>query len=221
MVISYAITVSDELKNFRDLLSRITSCMNSEDEIVILVDERKGCLEKIQDTCRNFRVALYSDTFEDDFADWKNNVSIHCVGDWIFQIDADELPTETLIRNLHNILESTDAEIIAVPRQNVVEGITDKDIIKWGWKETPNGINWPDYQWRIYKNCEYIIWKGRVHERPVSLKEFCKYSAIPETQFEYRLDHFKTIRKQRSQNAFYDTLLKSQYEEENIGSCRS
>ena len=34
-----------------------------------------------------------------------------------------------------------------------------------GWNVNDKGwVNWPDYQWRIWKNKPKIKWKNKVHE---------------------------------------------------------
>ena len=71
---------------------------------------------------------------------------------------------------------------------------------KWGWTNTVKGINWPDYQFRFYRNTSDIYWQGTVHERPTG---FRKWTVAPEEQ---ALRHFKSIEKQRSQKKFYDKL---------------
>ena len=49
-----------------------------------------------------------------------------CSGDWIFQIDADEMPHETLIELLPEIiLSNPENEVIRVPRVNTVHGLTE------------------------------------------------------------------------------------------------
>ncbi len=52
-----------------------------------------------------------------------------------------------------------------MPRINTVEGLTQEHIHKWGWRVNNKGwVNFPDYQWRIYKNNGKIKWKNKVHE---------------------------------------------------------
>ena len=80
-------------------------------------------------------------------------------GIFIFQIDADEVPNEYLITNMHDLLESNKDIDLFLPRVNTVEGLTDEHIQKWGWKVNEKGwVNWPDYQWRIWKNKPEIKW---------------------------------------------------------------
>lgn len=203
-MISYAITVSSEIQEFKTLLNTIISWKRKEDEVVVLIDSTKERVEELQEICSQYEVQFYLEQFNHNFAEWKNKLNKLCNGDWIFQIDADEIPSEALVKNLPQILENTEADLIAVPRQNIVYGILPEDIENWNWIVTDKGINWPDYQWRLYKNCEYIKWAGKVHERPSGFKHFSSFS---EDQTEYRLDHFKTIERQRSQNEYYKLLL--------------
>ena len=113
--------------------------------------------------------------FEGHFADWKNLLSDYCTGDYIFQIDADEIPNITLLDNLPLILEQNpDNEVYLVPRVNTVEGLTQEHIQKWRWNVNEKGwVNWPDYQWRIWKNKPEIQWKNKVHEVLEGFKTSC------------------------------------------------
>jgi hypothetical protein len=147
---------------------------------------------------------VFCEKFEGHFADWKNLLTSHCTGKYIFQIDADELPTEDLIVNLPYILEvNQNVDVLRVPRVNTVEGLTVQHIQKWGWNVNENGwVNWPDYQWRIYKNTPEIKWKNKVHEVLVGYKTL---SHLP-SQEVYSIYHPKTIDRQERQNNYYNTL---------------
>ena len=150
----------------------------------------------------NFQV--WRGFFEGHFADWKNKLTEYCTGDYIFQIDADELPTKTLIDNIPNIIENNPFnEVYLVPRVNIVKGITKEHIQKWNWHvDEYNRINWPDYQWRIWKNKPEIKWVNKVHER---LEGFKTYAGLPAEEF-LSLYHSKTIDRQEKQNNYYETL---------------
>ena len=138
------------------------------------------------------------------FADWKNQLTELCTGDYIFQIDADEIPHDILIESLPAILEENpDNEVYLVPRVNTVSGLTQEHISKWRWNvDAEDRVNWPDYQWRIWKNKPEIKWKNKVHE---VLEGYKNYSLIPAMP-EYALYHPKTIQRQIKQNDYYDTL---------------
>jgi hypothetical protein len=149
-------------------------------------------------------VAVVKDNFKGHFADWKNKLTMCCKGDYIFQIDADEMPNEVLIEHLPTILAGNlDTDVYLVPRINTVEGLTQEHIRKWGWDVDEQGwVNFPDYQWRLYRNTSEIKWINKVHER---LDGFKTYAHLPAYE-EYTLYHPKTIDRQEKQNNYYDTL---------------
>ena len=62
-----------------------------------------------------------------------------CNGDYIFQIDADEIPNKEPIENLPQILEMNSVDVILVPRVNLVDGLTDEYIKKWNWNVDDKG----------------------------------------------------------------------------------
>jgi hypothetical protein len=80
--------------------------------------------------------------------------------------------------------------------------MTQDHVHQWGWNVNEHGwVNFPDYQWRIYKN-NGIKWINKVHER---LDGFKQYTILPQTE-EYVLFHPKTIERQVKQNNYYNTL---------------
>ena len=207
MTISYAITVCNEIVEIQKLIPFLLKHKRAEDEIVVLYDS-KGGIEPVEEYLRaksvNAEFMWHSGEFGGHFADWKNRLTELCSGDYIFQIDADELPHEYLIEVLPSILGSNlHNEVFLIPRINTVEGLTQEHINKWGWQVNEEGwINYPDYQWRIWKNKPEIKWKNKVHE---VLDGFKSYAPLPKNPA-FSLIHPKHIDKQEKQNAFYDTL---------------
>jgi hypothetical protein len=209
MKISYAVTVCNEFKEIQRLLTFLLTNKRIHDEIVVLVDMTKneptsellGYLHKLSS---NDAITLSEQNFNNHFADWKNKLSSLCKGDYIFQIDADELPNENLIAVLPDVLEeNNEVDVFLVPRVNTVEGLTPEHIAKWGWRVNDEGwVNWPDYQWRIWKNKSEIQWVNKVHER---LDGFKMYTAMPDVEY-FALYHPKTIERQEKQNQLYDNL---------------
>ena len=207
MKISYAITVCNELKEIKCLLNFLIQYKREKDEIVVLFDDSNSTkeMETLLHSYRNNKhITLYIDYFRGHFADWKNKLTTLCSGDYIFQIDADELPNEYLIESLPEILETNSSvEAYVVPRINTVEGLTPEHIAKWGWNVNEKGwVNWPDYQWRIYKNNPDIKWKNKVHEVIEGYKTMAQLPAYEDLA----LYHPKTIDRQEKQNNFYSTL---------------
>ena len=207
MKISYAITVCDEFVEIQRLVNFLLKHKRHEDDIVILYDINNGN-EGIEQFLRaksvNCEIAWMPGEFDGHFANWKNHLTGLCTGDYIFQIDADEIPDNQLIIALPKIIEGNlDNEVYLVPRVNTVEGLTEEHIQKWGWKVDDKGwVNWPDYQWRIWKNKPEIKWVNKVHEK---LDGFLTYAPLPKAE-QYALYHPKTIEKQEKQNAFYETI---------------
>lgn len=204
MKISYAITVCNELEEVKRLVNFLLSNKRTEDEIVILLDHSNG-----KDEVYRYLLTLPAevqcnrDTFQGHFADWKNQLNSYCTGDYIFQIDADEIPHINLIQNLPAMLESNDVDMVRVPRVNTVEGLTQEHIQKWGWNVNEKGwVNWADWQMRIYKNAPHIKWVNKVHE---VLEGFKIHGMLP-VEEEWALYHPKTIDRQERQNNYYDTL---------------
>jgi GT2 family glycosyltransferase len=207
--ISYAITVCNEFIEIQRLLSILVESKRQQDEIVVLVDLTKNeptseLLGYLHRLSSNNKITLVEDKFNNHFADWKNRLTRACSGDYIFQIDADEIPTKMLIDNLPNILENNPHnEVYLVPRVNTVEGLTNEHTVKWGWNVDAKGwVNWPDYQWRIWKNKPDIKWVNKVHER---LEGFKTYATLPQEE-EFALYHPKDIKRQEKQNNYYNTL---------------
>ena len=208
MKISYAITVCNEIVEIQQLIPMLLKNKRPEDEIVVLFDS-KGGIEPVEEFLRaksvNGEFNWHKDEFKGHFADWKNKLTSLCSGDYIFQIDADELPDAYLMEVLPLIIEENpDNDVYLTPRINTVVGLQESHISKWGWNLNENGwVNWPDYQWRIWKNDSKIKWINKVHEQ---LSGFDTYAALPR-ESKFSLRHPKTIERQEKQNAFYDSLL--------------
>ena len=206
--VTYAITVCNEIVEITNLLNFLHPRIGKEDEILIQYDsdsvskEVKDYLNIISKLNKQTRIIEFP--LNKDFASFKNNLKNHAQGIFIFQIDADEMPSEYLVENIHDFLQSNkDVDLFFVPRINTVNGLTPEHIKKWGWQvNEKNWINFPDYQTRIYRRTSEIEWQGKVHERIVGYNTL---SVIPAEQI-YCLYHHKQIERQEKQNALYDTI---------------
>jgi len=206
MKISYAITVCNEEVELQKLLNYLAQHKRPVDEIVVLYDQTNGS-QGVEDYLRAKSVdkadfVWYKGEFNKNFSQWKNKLTSLCTGDYIVNIDADEIPSQGFQHNLVTILESNpEVDVFVVPRANIVRGITPEHIAKWGWRLDDAGrINWPDYQMRVYRNNGVIKWVNPVHE---TLNGFNTFAPLPDEMY---LIHEKTIDKQEKQNALYDTI---------------
>lgn len=207
MNISYAITVCNELEEITKLLNFLQNTIKSDDEIVIQYDESSvtdevmeyvSLLDKMHS---NHKVIGFP--LNKDFATFKNNLKSHCSKDYIFQIDADEIPHEDLVQHLPQLLDNNPVDVVFVPRVNTVEGLTDEHIKKWGWKVDEKGwVNFPDYQLRIYKRTDSVKWMNAVHETITGYDTFSNFPADEQ----WCLYHPKEIDRQEKQNEFYETI---------------
>ena len=208
MNISYAITACNEHKELETLLSKIYETIKSEDEVIVLLDTENFTSE-VEDVCKKYSAipnfSYHFNSLNKDFANQKNVLKGLCNKEWIFNIDADELPPDLLMDNIHDILElNVDVDLIAVPRINKVHGLTQEHVQKWNWNVDEHGnVNWPDFQLRLFKNVSYIRWDGKVHEKPIGWKTA---THLPYHNTEFALIHIKDIGRQEKQNELYNTI---------------
>jgi hypothetical protein len=139
MKISFAITVCNELNEIKNLVPFLIKNKRPQDEIVILFDSKNGdkeVLEFLSQYPPIFDDVIIKENmwFNNDFGAWKNLLGSYCSGDYIYQIDADEMISEYMVKNINLILNmNPDVDLIFVPRINTVEGITQEHIGKWKW----------------------------------------------------------------------------------------
>ena len=200
MKISYAICVCNEHSEIDSLLSFLTRVADNEDEINILVDSGK-VTEEVKTVLKKFekRIVVNERNFCGNFSKHRNYHITKCKGEYIFVLDADEIPQETLIKNI----KSFDSDVLYVPRMNIIPGYTEEwckrmkfSVNEMGW------INWPDYQGRYFKNNGKISWSLGLHERLIGSDKAAQLQANPQLA----LWHIKSVEKQDKQDVFYSSL---------------
>ena len=108
--VTYAITVCNEIKEITTLVNFLHPRVQSSDEILIQYDS-DGATKEVIDYLKIIEqlhpnVNVINFPLNKDFASFKNNLKNHANGIFIFQIDADEVPNEYLITNMHDLLEA-------------------------------------------------------------------------------------------------------------------
>jgi hypothetical protein len=205
MKISYGLTVCNEHEELENLITYLTARIDDNDEIVVVYDQNRVTPEVIS-VIENYKdkISSYPFNFQQNFLENKNFMNSKCTGDYIFQIDADEIPEEFLIENLKALLINNPVDLLTTPRKNLVPGLTLEHIQKWGWIVNDKGwVNWPDTQKRIYKNDPNIKWTGhQVHGMVTGYKSFAD---LPLTE-EWSIIHNKTITRQEQQNERYTKI---------------
>jgi hypothetical protein len=244
MNISYCIGACIEYNELDFLLNILKDKLQDNDEIVVVLDNPTKEVLNITDKYKSV-INVFEHQLNNDFSQHKNFMTSVCKGDFIFNIDADEYPSNTLLSNIKLILENNKDrnDILAIPRINIIHDIDEEHLIQWGWKVSVNEtykhtchktelsskflelitknnliihqdqfnisyyyplINYPDYQTRIYRNCDYIKWNGVVHERLVGTEKIGLLPYNPVGM--YSLHHLKQLNKQISQIELYHIL---------------
>ncbi len=206
--ISYLVTCKNEGYQLQPLLEMLYK-YKTDNECIILDDytddvDTLNVLSNIKRDESGF-FNIYQHRLDNNYSAHKNFGKDLCIGKWIFQIDADELPSETLMENLKEIILSNESvELFWLPRINDFKGVTDEHAKRWGWDiNNPNKwVNWAsgDYQGRIFKNIPHLEWKRPLHEK---VEGFKVESWFPKEEA-FALVHTKTIEKQEETNLGYN-----------------
>lgn len=213
MKISFGICVHNEDESLEKLLNQLTAHIdkNFSDSEIVLVDDNSSNLKTLEilEKFKQFEyVKVYSHSLNKNFAIHKNYLNSTCVGNWVFNIDADELLSDSLLEYSEDLIEANpQCDLFWFPRINVVNGITLEHIKQWGWTinyKSAYGpaINFPDLQGRLYKRLDKISWVGKVHER-IDGAEIQMTLPFEE---EWSIIHIKDLPRQIFQNNLYSQL---------------
>lgn len=191
--ISYAILACNEVKEIDLLLSKIVKYKGEDDEIVIVLDSDSVTNDIVEVITKYDDVLIYWHSLNKDFSSQKNFLDMHCSKDWIFNIDADEYPTDELLLNIKELISLNPViEVYSVPRINTVDNITEDDIRKWGWRhekiENDNLIDkiftslYVKGELNILYNNGYIIRTNNKHEPLENIEYYQPVVNFPDYQ---------------------------------------
>jgi len=200
--ISYAICVCNEDRELNSLVNFLLKVKDEEDEINILVDSTNVTPE-VREVLKSYddKIVVNERAFDGKFSDHRNYHATKCKGDYIFAIDADEMPQEALITNI----KTFEGDIMYVPRVNICPGYTADWITDYKFNLNEMGwVNWPDYQGRYYKNNGEIKWSNDLHEKLEGPNP--DKVAMLEAKPLIALWHIKTVERQDRQRAYYESL---------------
>lgn len=194
MKITYSIQVCNESRELYSLLNFLIHVIDAEDNIHVVVDSLH-VTDKVTLVLDHFKDKVT--IFERPFDTFYKNSTFHleqCTGDYIFTIDADEMPQELLIQELKKVIGKHDTDIFFVPRINIHPGSTHAFLTKHGFNVNELGwINWPDYQGRIMK--KNVQFTDELHTKPITEG---KLVGILDKNPKCALWHIKSIEKQQS-----------------------
>lgn len=151
MKISVALAVFNEEDNLRQCLTSVTDLA---DEIVI-VDG--GSTDNTVDIAKNFNAKIIKTKNLQNFHVNKNKAIDACSGEWILQLDADEVVTQELAEEIKKVvLENSKNNGYWIPRKNLFLG-----------RFLKKGGQYPDYTLRLYRNGLGRLPGKDVHEQAV------------------------------------------------------
>jgi hypothetical protein len=195
MKLTYSVQVCNESRELFSLLHFLTKVIDDEDVIHVVVDTVRKT-EKVQAVLEHFKDTIV--VFERPFDTFYKNGTFHienAVGDYVFGLDADEMPQELLIKNIKKIIEESGADIIGIPRINIHPGSTETFLRQSNFHVNDVGwINWPDFQMRVFRACDYIRLTDEVHTKLTGSDKIVTLQPNPKVA----LWHIKSVDKQES-----------------------
>ena len=187
--IAAAIITYNEEKNIERCIKGLLDCV---DEIVVL-DSFSS--DKTQDICKRHEVRFVQKEWE-GYAKTKNQLNDMIDADYIFSIDADEVPDTVLKEEIIKIKEDAFKGIYVLNRRTNYCG---KWIKYCGW--------YPEYKKRIFP-------KNQAHWKGDYVHEFLRYdSKIKEKKLRGHLEHYSyySLIEHRSRANKYALLSAQQY----------
>ena len=193
MKLSYAVCVCNESRELFSLLR-------------FLVDNSKNVTSQVRQVLERFsdKIVQFERPFCGNFSDHRNYQNSTCKGEYIFIVDADEIPQEILIKNIKYLIIQSGADLLYVPRINICAGYTKEWLKKCNFVVNELGwINWPDYIGRVFKNDPTIKYGNKIHERIQGAKKQVQLEAKPDLA----MWHIKSVEKQMSQDSLYTSIM--------------
>lgn len=170
--ISYLVTCKNTGFELQILLERLFK-YSQNNECIILDDysDNPDTLKVLSNVSDNNFFKVYKHKLDKNYSEHKNYGKSLCRGEYIFQIDDDELPSETLLESLKELIElNSMIELFWIPRINDFKGVTDIEAKKWGWKLTKipeliqeKIIDDQSYEYEFLKKNGYILEETKMY----------------------------------------------------------
>ena len=194
MKITYSIQVCNESRELYSLLNFLIKVKDEEDYINVIVDSLHTT-DKVKLVNEHFKDSI--SVFYNPFINFCKNAHFHlekCTTEYMFGIDADEMPQESMIKGLKQVLNEHNVDILYIPRINIHPGSTQEFLEKTKFHVNQVGwINWPDYQGRVIK--KDVKWTDEIHTKPIH--DGKKVGSLGDNPT-LALWHIKSIEKQES-----------------------
>lgn len=152
--LSIIILAGNEEKIISDCLK---SCNFAPEIILVAANSTDNTVSISKKLISNIKVIKTQDEYNKHFSKWRNLGYKATTKKWILYIDADEIITSELQKEItYYILHTTHYTHAAIPRANYFLG-----------KRVRHGGTYPDYVKRLFLKSSFGGYKGILHEQPI------------------------------------------------------
>jgi len=137
----------------------LESCKFADENILVMANSTAKVKEIALKTIPKIKITETTDEYNKNFTKWRNMGYKMANGDWILYVDADEVVTEELRKEILEIVKSSELRVTSyyvIPRANYFLG-----------KRVRHGNSYPDYVKRLYKRSDFGGYTGILHEEPI------------------------------------------------------
>lgn len=145
--ISALIIAKNEEAMIANCITSIAWC----NEVVVIDD---GSTDKTREISENLGAKVISFKHT-SFSRLREEALKRAQHEWVFYIDADERVTPTLAKEIKVMIETSDASVLRLKRDNIFFG---RKFKHGGWQD--------DWVERVFKKSDLSGWNGDVHESP-------------------------------------------------------
>jgi len=169
------------VRNEAELLPKLFERMAPMVEEIIVIDT--GSTDDTMEIARVYTTEVYSFELNHSFSAARNFGLGKVTKPWVLQVDADEWPTDALLRWLKEWESKESPFAVMLQRHNLVGG---------------QHIGANTYEWLTRLFPSFVRYVGRIHESPHTM-------AFPQIRAPEHalLLHHKSVARQERQNAFY------------------
>jgi glycosyltransferase involved in cell wall biosynthesis len=190
----------DELSVLLPWLQQHESCF---DELIFIDDFSNADIDRLF-SAYNYKV--FKRQLNGDFASQRNFALSVSLSEFVFFVDADEIPAHGLLSKLRTIIremETADCQICSIPRLNVVHDEAEfVDATKLTFSDQQLLEQVPDDQVRLLRKGHGVYYKHAVHEKAVGGRVGLQLPPL----VDLCLFHVKKSRRLEQQNQVYSNL---------------
>jgi glycosyltransferase involved in cell wall biosynthesis len=195
--ISIALLTRNETTQFHWLMQALSPALSTIDEIVVVDDFSDAeCVEAIRSYEATMPIRFFQRALQFDFAKQRNHMKSLCKSEYIFFCDPDELPSETVISGLQDIvamMARLNIDACTLPRLNILyEGDQILHPHNLDLDHPRYQPHWED-QFRILRNAPEIHWTMPLNEYLTGMRRCYRFPQADR----YALLHPKIISSQR------------------------